>query len=143
MVMSALITTRMIGACVFLAANTYHVPPAALMGIYQIEGGRLGQEVSNNNGSFDMGPMQINSSWLPMLSRKWGVSVETARRLVRDDACTNVGVAAWIVKQDLERTGNIATAIADYHSHTFPIGHQYKSKVVGRIARYQLAAPND
>jgi soluble lytic murein transglycosylase-like protein len=138
-----IMAARMIAACVFLAANTYEVPPAALMGIYQIEAGRLGQEVPNSNGTSDLGPMQINTSWLPELSRRWGVSNETARRLVRDDACTNVGVAAWILKQELDETGgNIAKAIAYYHSHTPLYGHQYKSEVVGRIARYQLIPLN-
>ncbi len=134
-----ILAARMIAACVFLAANTYEVPPAALMGIYQIEAGRLGQEVANKNGSYDLGPMQINTLWVPELSRRWGVSATTARRLVRDDACTNVGVAAWILRQHLDETGNIAQAIAHYHSRTPVNGHNYKSKVVQRIARYQLA----
>ncbi len=134
-----IIAARMIAACVFLAANTYKVPPAALMGIYQIEAGKLGQEVGNKNGSADLGPMQINTIWIPELSRRWGVSTETARRLVRDDACTNVGVAAWILRQHLDESGNIAQAIAHYHSRTPLYGHSYKSKVVERIARYQLA----
>jgi soluble lytic murein transglycosylase-like protein len=133
-----IMAARMIAACVFLAANTYGVPPAALMGIYQIEGGKLGQEVTNTNGTADLGPMQINTSWLPELSRRWGVSRETARRLVRDDACTNVGVAAWILRQELDETGNITTAIAYYHSRTPIHGRSYQGKVVNRIERYQL-----
>ena len=121
-----------------LAANTYGVPRAALMGIYQIEGGRLGPAVRNSNGTADLGPIQINTSWLPELSRSWGMSQATARRLVRDDACTNVGVAAWILRQQLDETGNIAKAIAYYHSHTPVYGRDYQGKVVNRISRYQL-----
>lgn len=133
-----IMAARMIAACVFLAANTYEIPPAALMGIYQIESGTIGQEVANKNGSYDLGPMQINTIWLPELSKRWGVSRDTARRLVRDDACTNVGVAAWILRQHLEETGDIAKAIAHYHSKTPIHGGKYKSKVVQRMARYQL-----
>lgn len=137
-----IVAARMIAACLFLAANTYEIPPAALMGIYQIESGKLGQEVANSNGTYDLGPMQINTIWLPDLARRWGVSQETARRLVRDDACTNVGVAAWILRQHLDETGNIATAIAHYNSRTPLYGGQYKSKVVQRISKYQLIPLN-
>ncbi len=137
-----IVAARMIAACVFLAANTYEIPPAALMGIYQIESGTLGQEVRNTNGSYDLGPMQINTVWLPDLAQRWGVSTDTARRLVRDDACTNVGVAAWILRQHLDETGNIATAIAHYNSRTPLYGGRYKSKVVQSISRYQLIPLN-
>jgi hypothetical protein len=52
----------------------------------------------NDNGSYDLGPMQINTIWLPELAQSWGVSESTAYKWVRDDPCTNMGVAAWILR---------------------------------------------
>ena len=73
-------TATVLAACLMLASQTYAVPPAVLVGIYKAEGGRVGQESPNQNGSYDLGPMQINTTWLPDLAGKWGVNQNTARR---------------------------------------------------------------
>lgn len=125
-----MVTSKILAACLMLAAQTYEVPPAVLVGIYKVEGGSVGQEVRNTNGSYDMGPMQINTIWLPDLADRWDVSTDTARRWVRDDACTNVGVAAWILGNHLKETGSLSKAIAHYHSRTPFHGKTYKSKVI-------------
>lgn len=126
--------TKILAACIMLAAQTYSVPPAVLIGIHQVEGGKVGQEVGpNDNGSYDIGPMQINTIWLPELARRWDVSENTARRWIRDDACTNIGVSAWILRQHYNKSGNIKTAIAHYHSKTPKYGGRYKAKVMDRM----------
>lgn len=122
--------SKILAACLMLASQTYSVPPAVLVGIYKAEGGKVGQEVSNTNGSYDLGPMQINTIWMPELAKKWGVQEETARKWVRDDACTNVGVSAWILKGHLDETGSLSQAIAHYHSRTPHHGDRYQSKVL-------------
>ncbi len=130
---------KILAACLFLAAQTYSVPPAVLVGIYQVEGGQVGQEVGPNiNGTYDLGPMQINTAWLPDLAGHWGVSTSTARHWVRDDPCTNVGVAAWILRTNLNQTNDLAQAIAYYHSHTPGYGQVYKQKVIASMTRYGL-----
>ena len=122
--------SKILAACLMLASQTYSVPPAVLVGIYKVEGGKVGQEVKNTNGSYDLGPMQINTIWMPELAEKWGVSEATARKWVRDDACTNVGVSAWILKGHLNETGSLSQAIAHYHSRTPHHGTRYKKKVI-------------
>lgn len=122
--------SKIIAACLMLASQTYSVPPAVLVGIYKAEGGKIGQEVGNTNGSYDLGPMQINTLWMPELAEKWGVNVDTARKWVRDDACTNVGVAAWILKGHLNETKSLSQAIAHYHSRTPHHGTRYKKRVI-------------
>ena len=121
---------KILAACMILASQTYSVPPAVLVGIYKAEGGKIGQEVKNTNGSHDLGPMQINTLWIPELADKWGVTEKTAHRWVRDDACTNVGVSAWILKSHLDETQNLSQAIAHYHSRTPKHGDRYKAKVI-------------
>lgn len=114
-----------------LAAQTYSVPPAVMVGIHQVEGGKVGQAVGpNDNGSYDLGPMQINTIWIPTLAEKWGVSEDTALRWVRDDPCTNMGVSAWILRTHLNEAGSLSRAIAHYHSRTPKFGHPYKGRVV-------------
>ncbi|MBX2834863.1 MAG: lytic transglycosylase domain-containing protein [Micavibrio sp.] len=122
--------STVLAACLMLASQTYSVPPAVLVGIYKAEGGKVGQEVSNTNGSFDLGPMQINTIWMPDLAKRWGVSESVARKWVRDDACTNVGVAAWILRSHLDETRNLSQAIAHYHSRTPKYGTRYKKRVI-------------
>lgn len=130
---------KILAACLLLAANTYSLPPAVLLGIYQVEGGKVGQTVGpNGNGSYDLGPMQINTVWLPDLAARWGVSTETAREWVRDDPCTNVGVAAWILRTHLDETGNLERAIAHYHSRTPVYGTAYRGRVISAMIRHGL-----
>lgn len=125
--------SKILAACLMLASQTYSVPPAVLVGIYKVEGGQIGQEVHNKNGTYDLGPMQINTIWMPQLAEKWGVNEDTARKWVRDDACTNVGVAAWILKGHLDETQSLSQAIAHYHSRTPKFGGTYKKKVISAL----------
>jgi hypothetical protein len=136
-----MLMAQALAACLMLASHNYQVPAAVLVGIYKVEGGQIGQQVANTNGSYDLGPMQINTIWMPELARYWGVPQSTAKRLVRDDACTNMGVAAWILRQHLQETGSLAQAIANYHSRTPFRGHSYRKKVIMAMQRNGLLKP--
>lgn len=135
--------SKILATCLLLAAKSYSVPPAVLVGILEVEGGKVGQEVGpNSNGSYDLGPMQINTIWLPKLSEYWGVSEDTARKWVRDNACTNMSVAAWILKKNIEETESLPKAIAYYHSRTPKFGKRYKKKVINAIRNKGLITPS-
>lgn len=125
-----MVAGKILAACMILASQTYAVPSAVLVGIYKAEGGKIGQEVSNTNGTYDLGPMQINTLWMPELASKWGVTTDMAHQWVRDDACTNIGVAAWILKNHMDETDNLSQAIAHYHSRTPKHGTRYKKRVI-------------
>lgn len=129
-----MITAQALAACVMIAANLYGVPPAVMIGIMQVEGGRVGQQVGpNRNGSYDLGPMQVNTRWVPELARFWRVDQKTAKAAVRDDGCVNVKVAAWILRQKIEEAGSLYLGIAHYHSATPAHGHRYASKVIAAM----------
>jgi len=130
--------SKVLAACLMMAAQTYSVPPAVMVGIMQVEGGRVGQQVLNTNGSYDLGPMQINTIWVPKLAEYWGVSEATAKRWIRDDACTNMGVSAWILRRHLNETQSLSKAIAYYHSRTPSLGHSYKNRVVSAMRKNGL-----
>lgn len=120
-----------LAACLLSAASLYHVPPAVMIGIMQVEGGHVGQAAGPNfNGTYDLGPMQVNTSWMPALAQTWHVTPAVAHQWVKDDGCTNVYVAAWILKQKIAEGGSLYGGIAHYHSATPAEGNRYASKVI-------------
>jgi soluble lytic murein transglycosylase-like protein len=121
-----------------IAAQAHDVPPALLAGIYRAEGGKPGLEVSNTNGSYDLGPMQINTIWLPELAKQWGISEKEAKKRVRDDPCANIDVAAWILRRHLNETHNLSKALEHYHSRTPEFGKKYKNRVINVMKKYGL-----
>ncbi|HVY13206.1 MAG TPA: lytic transglycosylase domain-containing protein [Alphaproteobacteria bacterium] len=133
-------TLQVFATCLMMAANTYNVPPQIMVGILHVEGGHIGQEAGPNvNGTYDLGPMQVNSNWVPKLSQYWKVDQRTARQWVRDDGCVNLHVAAWILRQKLDQAGgNLFGGIARYHSATSPLGERYASKVIKAMDRVGL-----
>lgn len=133
-----MITAQALALCIFTAAQTYSVPPSVLLGILHVEGGRVGMASKNTNNTYDLGPMQINTIWIPELARHWGVPRETAHRLVRDDACINIGVGAWILRKKINQTGSLYQGIAYYHSATPHLGSRYRTKVMDAMQRYRL-----
>jgi soluble lytic murein transglycosylase-like protein len=133
-----MITAQALAVCIFAAAQTYAVPPSVILGILNVEGGRIGQAVRNTNNTYDLGPMQINTIWMPELARYWGVSEARALREVRDNACINIGVGAWILRQKMNQTGSLYQGIAWYHSATPHLGRTYQKKVLSAMERYRL-----
>lgn len=139
---SAAALNHVFAMCLSAAAQNYSVPPAVLVGILHVEGGRIGQMVRNKNGSYDLGPMQINTTWMPMLADAWNVDPRVAMRWVRDDGCTNVNVAAWILRQNLDETKSLSKAISYYHSRTPSRGSSYRNKVVAVLRKKGLLTPS-
>ncbi len=133
-----MITAQALAVCIFAAAQTYAVPPSVLLGIINVEGGRIGQAVKNTNDTYDLGPMQINTLWIPELARYWGISETNATSQVRDDPCINIGVGAWILRSKINQTGSLKKGIAYYHSGTPKLGGRYRKKVVKAMQRYNL-----
>ncbi|MCL4485066.1 MAG: lytic transglycosylase domain-containing protein [Nitrospirae bacterium] len=116
-------------ACVRAASGYYRLPPLALVGILEAEGGKPGVASRNRDGSEDLGPMQINSRWLPMLTR-YGL---TREKLLKDP-CANVWAGAWILARSYARDGDVWTAIGHYHSWKKGESRKYRRRVA-RILR--------
>ena len=131
-------TAQALAVCIFTAAQTYAVPPSVILGILHVEGGRVGMASKNTNGTHDLGPMQINTIWMPELARHWNVPEATAKRMVRDDACVNIGVGTWILRKKMNETGSLYKGIAWYHSATPRFGDVYRKKVMTAMQRYRL-----
>ena len=116
-----------------LAVSTQlSLPPRVLPAIQAVEGGRVGMASKNTNGSEDLGLMQVNTLWLPLISRHTGMSREALRDKLINDACFNIAVGGAILKFYLHETrGDLLAAVGNYHSHT-PLRHRaYQTRVVG------------
>jgi soluble lytic murein transglycosylase-like protein len=110
--------------CINQAAVEFHVPAKLIISILNIERGKVGQAVKNSNGTYDLGPMQINTSWLPEL-RRYSIS----REAVQYDPCINVKVGAWILAKSIAEEKSLLKGVGDYHSHTFKHNYPYSQKV--------------
>lgn len=120
---------NVLAACMILSSNAYSVPLEALEAIHTVEGGQVGTIAKNSNGSIDMGVMQINSLWLPVLEEKWNLPQGIIQDKLVNDACINVSVASWILANHLRSTnGDLIEAAGRYHSLTPKYKHKYAMK---------------
>ena len=106
--------------CILQAAKMQNIPPHIILGLLKTEGGHLGSESPNKDGSVDLGPMQINDkTWVPILARAhFGGNRRLAYIMLRDHGCYSIYIGAWIFRQYLdEARGNYADAVGYYNSH--------------------------
>jgi hypothetical protein len=112
-------------ACVMDAAHSQHVPLAAVVAIMAAENGQVGLVVANRNGTYDLGPGQINSSWLSPLAQR-----RISESTIRNNGCVNVMATAWIFRQAMEQTkGDVWAAIGRYHSRRGALALDYQRRV--------------
>ena len=77
----------------------------------------------NNNGTADIGIMQINTVWLPDLA-EYGIS----RDMLMNN-CVNLKTATWILSRHIRRAGDLWEAAGLYHSATPHLKERYMQKV--------------
>lgn len=116
--------------CMADAAREQDVPLAALVGILAAEGGKVGEAQRNDNGSWDLGPFQVNTCNLNDLACH-GFTPEAILR----DGCVNARAAARLLRRECDRAGNIWDAIGAYHSRTPKFRDAYIAKVKKRLIR--------
>ncbi len=111
-------------ACWEEAAQKYGINVYLLHAIAKTESSLNPRAINRNkNGSYDIGLMQINSSWLPTL-RKYGLKEEHLY-----DPCTSIQVGAWVLAQNMRRLGNSWDAVGAYNSSKPTIRLQYALRV--------------
>lgn len=76
------------------AEAQHRITPKLLCSFAKVESKENPNAINRNtNGSFDVGVMQINSSWLPTLN-KYGITLNSLL-----DPKTNIMVGAWVLSQ--------------------------------------------
>jgi hypothetical protein len=114
--------------CVAYTAAKFELPSNLILSILKTEGGRVGMESRNTNGTYDLGPMQINTTWLPVLKR-YGID----RAKLRDDGCLNVWVGGWILRSGLNSANNWWRGVGRYHSATMRVGRDLNGSYAQRV----------
>jgi soluble lytic murein transglycosylase-like protein len=110
--------------CFVRAGNYQGVNPLILRAIAWFESkGNPGAVHRNADGSIDVGQTQINSIHFGELRRN-GVPPGALK-----DACVNIYVAAWMLKQKMIRHGNTWQAIGAYHSETPHLRDEYARNI--------------
>lgn len=116
--------------CVVDAARASGMPVTALFAILATEGGKTGEALSNRNGTWDMGPFQVNTAHVNELAAM-GIAPETVLR----DGRINAYAAAWLLRKEYRRTGNLWEAIGAYHSRTPQRRDAYVRRVKANLER--------
>ncbi len=128
-------------ACLLVAADAHGLPPAMLVILLKVEGGTLGRVSQNTNDTVDIGPMQVNTIWVPKLAARWRTTPAAAFAALRDSLCANLEGGAWILRQALdEARGDFWRGVGLYHSHTTAYSDRYLRKVLDASLRLQSQA---
>lgn len=116
--------------CIRQAADRYSVDERLIKAIIQVESGGNPRAVNRNqNGSTDIGIMQINTAWVPTL-RKFGIE-----RHHLFDPCTNIHVGAWILAQNIVSHGRTWRAVGAYNARSEDKRQRYVGKVWKSLMR--------
>ncbi|MFZ0219073.1 MAG: lytic transglycosylase domain-containing protein [Candidatus Aquirickettsiella sp.] len=127
--------------CINQAAIAYHIPATLILSVLAIENSKNGKALANRNGTFDYGPMQINSIWLSKI-RLYGYT----QHQLQYDPCVNVNVGTWILSQHISNdVSSPWRGVGSYHSHSARLNHTYQIKVseVYRLLATYLSHPNN
>lgn len=130
-----------VGRCIEASAAAYQLPPAVIVILLNVEGGSLGAVSQNTNGTVDIGPMQINTIWVPQVARHWNATSADTYTALRDQFCANVEAGSWILRQALDEAhGDFWTGVGIYHSHDPGYQADYLRKVLRATLRLQADA---
>jgi len=141
---SARADEAMIEGCLKAAAELHQVPAGVLALLMGVEAGRLGEVSQNTNGTVDIGPMQVNDTWVPKIAGHWGAPHDAAYRALRDNFCANVEGGAWILRQALDEAhGDLWKGVALYHSHDPVQKHEYMQLVYAQAMRLKRESARD
>jgi len=118
--------------CSIVAAVKYEVPANIVLAVAEKEGGKPGQWVKNTNGTYDVGPMQFNTSYLHNL-KPYGITAVD----VEQAGCYPYDLAAWRLRHHIfNDKGDLWTRVANYHSRTPSHNARYRMGVMRKAAKW-------
>jgi len=132
---------QVIGDCIARAAKGRIWLERTLWGLRDQEGGWVGAEIVNTDGSHDLGPLQVNSWWIPRIAGATKRPPALVRSWLQHDACFNVDAARWIFLSGLASTRSYWRAVGAFHSPKAWRQWRYASRVAKHIKqRFGAAA---
>lgn len=123
--------------CILRSADAFHIPYRIILTLLRTEGGQLGMEHHNDNGTYDLGPMQVNSRWIPdVASFHFGGDRKAAWSAVRDWGCYNILIGTWVFRTYVDEAGgNLAEAVGLYNSHNIIPKLRYQRRFAANYAK--------
>jgi soluble lytic murein transglycosylase-like protein len=123
--------------CIVNAARHYQLPEPLIWLILDVEGGIEGTVSLNTNGTQDLGPMQINTRWLPQITAHYREPESVLRQRLIGDGCFNVAVGTWILRLNIDNAGgDVWRGVAWYHSRTPDFARRYLARVLASAERW-------
>ncbi|HEX8989054.1 MAG TPA: lytic transglycosylase domain-containing protein [Rhodocyclaceae bacterium] len=122
-------------SCLVREADRNGVDPYVLLAVMKTEGGRPGELALNRNGTIDLGPMSVNTAWLPSLARHYRVAEPELKRRLALDGCANVAAGALILGRKISESGNVWEGVANYHSGNPARQGRYLMRVYASLSR--------
>jgi hypothetical protein len=124
-----------VAACIHATAAGRPWLEKTLWGLYDQERGWAGAEIANRNGTFDLGVLQVNSRWVPVVARQLRRDPGDIRRWLRDDTCFNIGVAAWLFLAGYGHLRDFWRAVGAYHSPSRWRAEAYSLRIAWHLRR--------
>lgn len=115
----------LVQACIERAAHDYGIHTHLIQAILKVEGGKVGTMSRNTNGSYDLGPMQINTLWLKEVAQ-----YKVSKDDLKNNPCVNIYVGTWILSNKISEAGDVWKGVGNYHSKTPRFHKRYLAKVV-------------
>jgi hypothetical protein len=116
--------------CFEEAGEMYGINPLVLRAIAKVESNFDPETINkNSNGTFDIGVMQINTIWRPVLGEE--------RWKYLGDACYNTKTGAWILAICINKYGYNWKAIGCYNSQTPGKSEVYAKKVFSHLKQLE------
>lgn len=126
-----------LAGCIARAAKHYDLPEPLIWLILDVEGGVEGTISVNTNGTEDLGPMQINTIWLPEIQSAYNEPVERLKARLANDGCFNIAIGTWILRLSIDNAGGeVWRGIAWYHSRTPSHARRYLDRVLKTAERW-------
>lgn len=118
--------------CFIQAGQYYQIHPNLLWGIARVESNFNPYAINkNSNGTYDIGIMQINSSWIPVL-KSYGLKNSSWLW----NPCYNIYVGAWVLNQCIQKLGYTWEAVGCYNAKSNYKRIKYSKKIYDVIKPY-------
>jgi len=121
--------------CFVKEADRYSIDPYVLLAVMKTEGGRPGELALNHNGTIDLGPMSVNTVWLPVLAKHYRTTESELMHRLSTDGCANVAAGALILSRKIAESGDVWEGVANYHSSNPVKQSRYLLRVHASLTR--------
>lgn len=117
--------------CIPYISEQYQVPQSIIKSVIKNESSWKNVISVNKDGSKDIGVMQINTWWLPILKKH---NIFKADLM---NVCTNIAVGSWILRYEYLHFKNWQNALASYNAgrgkYKNPYAQSYGRRILNDI----------